>query len=393
MARGKGEGSVHQDKSSGLWVARVELPSAEPGKRRYKKKRSKSKAEAIRNLQDMQRDLRAHGDLHSDSMTVAQWFEYWDREFLVKTRRPKTVGAYRSIINGWVVPTIGSTRLDKLSAATLRRVFTAMENATDKNGNPAPKSSTYMRNAHSVMSAAFGDAEREGRIHRNPAELIQAPRKSAANLEAFTIEEATDLIWAFGDEPDSFLWATFLLTGARRGEILGLEWDRVTDTLDLSWQLQRLDDGPRPADFEYRHIEGGLYWTRPKTNKGWRIIPLVDPLKTFLEAWRAVAPENPWGLVFTRQTQAHGRIPWDPDYATRHWVEVRKSLGITKNVRLHDLRHATAAILYEAGVPEDIIEAILGHSTAAMSRHYRGRVPQKRLEAGLLQLSEKISRP
>jgi hypothetical protein len=33
--------------------------------------------------------------------------------------------------------------------------------------------------------------------------------------------------------------AAALFTGARQGELIGLELDRVTDELDLSWQLKR----------------------------------------------------------------------------------------------------------------------------------------------------------
>lgn len=379
MPRGKGEGSVFRQ-TDGYWCARVELPRID-GKRRQKKVRAKTKAEVLRKLAALQTQLVAHGDLHTDSLTVTQWFDHWTRE-AAKTRRPKTMGSYRSMIDNWILPTIGHTRLEKVSPATIRRVFAAME--------AAGKSSTYMRNAHTVMSAAFKDAMREGRIPRNPAELVTPPRKTHTELDALTADEAINILAAWADKPEAAMWATFLLTGARRGEVIGLEWDRVGDDLDLSWQLQRLDDRPRPADFEYRVAYGGLYWTRPKTSKGWRIIPLVDPLRSILAAWKAHAPENPWGLVFTRETTT-GRVPWDPDAASHAWVRAREESGVSKDVRLHDLRHTTAALLYAAGVPEDVIEAILGHSTAAMSRHYRGRVDRARLEAAMLQLSASVA--
>lgn len=383
MPRGKGEGSVYQRGNNGLWVGTIELPPGPDGKRRRRQFTSKSKTTVIRKLAEARKQLEAHGDIPSDNLTVEGWVDYWLREVVVRTRRPKTVEAYRSNV-AWVNRAIGTQKLSRVTPATVRRVFALME--------AEGKSSTYQRNVHSVMSALFKDAEREGRINRSPVELVQAPRKAVANLDALTPDEAAALIREFIGDEEAYLWATFLLTGARRGEVIGLEWDRVTDVLDLSWQLQRLPDGPRPADFEYRPLGGGLYLTRPKTRTGWRIIPLVDPLKGILETWRDVAPVNEWGLVFTRQTQKHGRVPWDPDQATKAWNTARAAAGVRDTIRLHDLRHTTAALLYALNVPEDVIEAILGHSTAAMSRHYRGRVDRARLESAMVQLSASLDR-
>ncbi|AAT89851.1 integrase [Leifsonia xyli subsp. xyli str. CTCB07] len=61
-----------------------------------------------------------------------------------------------------------------------------------------------------------------------------------------------------------------------------------------------------------------------------------------------------------------------------------------KHVRLHDLRHTTIDLLYEAGVPEDVIMEIAGQSTRSVTRGYKSRGNQKRLTEGMLQLSALI---
>jgi len=171
--------------------------------------------------------------------------------------------------------------------------------------------------------------------------------------------------------------------------VLGLEWDRIdfdADTLTLSWQLQRLrwqhGCGGKcrhkragscpwrkvvaPADFEMREVAGGLRLGRPKTKAGWRVIPVVEPLRTILADAHENAgrPEN--GLVFT---DCDGG-PLTPEADFQNWKALRERAGLT--VRRHDARHTAATLLMALGVDREVARQILGHSsaiTAAMYQH------------------------
>ena len=55
-----------------------------------------------------------------------------------------------------------------------------------------------------------------------------------------------------------------------------------------------------PGDFELRHLSGGLYLTRPKSDAGRRVIPMFEPLRTILDRHMA-ATSNDYGLLFTRE--------------------------------------------------------------------------------------------
>lgn len=412
MARGKGEGSIAQDARTGLWVGRIELPSHEDDDngnpiRRRKVIRRKDKNELIREMKKLHKRLEESGDMPTSSQTVESWMTYWLREIAPKRRRPSTMNSYRSTVHSNIVPALGRLRLERVTPSDVRGMLARMEKA-----GSAP---TTLRNTFSVLSAALADAERDGRIARNPCDLVEAPRKKAVELEVLTRAEAKRILDALEGTPDKYLWATFILTGARRGEVIGLEWDRVGRTeIDMSWQLQRIlwshGCGPRPKkgepgacgyrraascpskrldiphDYEYRHISGGLYWTRPKSSAGWRVIPLVEPLRGWLQDWRSAAPSNTHGLVFA--TESGG--PIDPDDASKVWKEVRASLGVSRRVRLHDLRHGAIDAMYRERVPEADIIRIFGHSTVQMSRSYRslgdrGREAEamERMSAGL----------
>lgn len=380
MTRGKGEGSVYKRASDGLWCGSLELPSAD-GKRRRKTITGKSKNDVIRKLSDAKIQLRQRGDLPTAGQTVGQWLTYWLEHVAGKELRPYTVANYRTVLTNHVIPVIGKVTLDRVTPAHVRRVHAAI---IEKG-----LSSTYALNAHRVLSSAFTTAEREGRIHRNPAKLTAAPRKAVAPQEALTVPEAIQVLQHIANDPlMGARWATSLLTGARRGEVLGLERDRVSDVLDLSWQLQRLkltENGKPdvPADFEYRHLTGGLYLTRPKSSAGWRIVPLVDPLKSILERYIEATPDNEWGLMFTRG----GGRPLDPDQDSKAWRRVLSETGIEKDVVLHGLRHTAVDLLYEAGVPEALIMEIVGHSTRGVTRSYKSRGNRKQLTEAMERMS------
>lgn len=396
VARPKGAGAIFFSEKKQLWVARIELPSRN-GNRRRKEITAKTQPLLLEKLRDPLTTFRMRGDLPTASSRLDAYLTYWFEETGQKTLRPNTIAGYRSVLWNHVIPEIGHIRLDKLTPGQLRRVYTRITSTPKDPHNPAKGflSSTYALNAHRVLSRVLKDAEREGLIPRNPAELMDAPRKSVRKLQALDVFEAKQILAlavkelsGTGDyDPRPARWATYLLTGARRGEILGLETDRVTDTLELSWQLQRINNPElAPADYEYRHIAKGMYWTRPKSSAGWRVIPLVEPLRTILELHLAQAAPNPYGLVFT-----NNGLPIDPDTETDWWATMLQRSGITdKTVRLHDVRHTTVDLLYAANVPEDMIMEIVGHSTRAVTRGYKSRENLQRREKAMLQLSEFI---
>lgn len=393
--RGKGEGSVFKD-ARGLWTAIVELPPRD-GKRRRKTIRSKSKKTVVEKLAAMKTELQARGDIVTTSETVAQWFAYWTTYLIVEDLRPNTVSNYTTVANRYIVPTIGHIRMDKVTSDHIERVTRAMRDGG--------ASSTYALNAHQVMKSAFKAAKRLKRVSINPTLDAKPPRKNTIDLEAFTLDEALTVLAHVTrvDDAGRFVdplgprWAVALLTGQRRGEVIGLEVDRIGESIDISWQLQRLPTGARgtrgaagapvvPADYEYRHLLGGLYLTRPKSSKGRRSIPSFEPLKSILE--KHIAETGATGLVFTIDGD-----PIDPSRDSANWRKVLADVGIDKDVRLHDLRHTAVDLLYLAGVPEDIIQMIVGHSTRAMTRGYKSKALDPRTRQAMAQFGAMFMKP
>ncbi|WP_159576116.1 tyrosine-type recombinase/integrase [Microbacterium sp. 8M] len=379
--RARGSGSVYLDQR-GYWTVVIPLPSID-GKRRRKVYRSRSREKVMVQLRAFE-DARRGTDLpqtnvypNGSGTTVETWFEYWLTECVYPQLRPKTAEGYRSIVKNRIVPALGaSTPISSVRASDIRRMHHLIRESC---------SSTTALNAHAVAARAFEVAVREDEIERNPVRLVDPPRRNYTPLDVPSTTEVRELLRMLQSHPDGLRWTTFILTGARRGEVLGLETDRVSEShIDISWQLQRLKRGPSgrpiaPPDFQYRHLYGGYYFTRPKTKAGWRVVPLIQPLSSMMRAHLAEMEPNKWGLVFTRKAR-----PIDPDSQTKAWREIsRAHFGPGRHVRLHDLRHATVDLLYAADVPEDVIIELVGHTTRAMTRSYKSPAKLDRLSTAM----------
>ena len=124
--RGAGEGSVYQDKTSGLWVGAVSVTGPD-GRRRRKVVRAKSKREMLAKLRAAHRAVNAGGTLTAGRGTVAQWCDFWLDEILPGTVSAQTLADYRvRLVNG-LLPHVGGVQLTKLAPEDVQRGMRALE--------------------------------------------------------------------------------------------------------------------------------------------------------------------------------------------------------------------------------------------------------------------------
>lgn len=391
--RDKGTGGISQRASDGMWVASVTLPS-HGGKRRRKVVARKNYEDAVKALRQLRRDLDKAGDLPTSSPTLATWLDTWMTRVAAKRLKPRTLATYSGYIDRIIVPSIGRTRLDKL---TTTHVHTMHEYA-----EKAGLSSTSTRQAHAILRVALRDAMREGKATRNVADSdhIAAPERAVTARPALTAAQATTLLRSVASLPDEAVnWSLALLAGLRQGERLGITRDEIDmgdpeareGTLTVAWQLQRLrwahgcgpaSKGvwpcglsragacpqrkmPIPPGQEAREIDGGLWLTRPKSRAGWREVPVTGLLYDVLERHLARVAPGKEGLILHR---GDGR-PIDPRDDAAAWDAALKRAELP-DVPLHSARHTTATLLLELDVPEQTRIQIMGHSSATTTRGY-----------------------
>lgn len=370
--RDYGAGSIYRRKSDGRWIGTIEAGWTVTGTRRRITVSSDTEARCKVALRDRIRQLEDDGDTRADPRTtVKTWAEDW-LAIVVRDLAPLSYNSTRGAVRNWIVPTIGHRRLAQLSPADVRKVADA-QRAKGK------KTSTMAR-THSTLMRLLKDARLEG--HSVPARVIEvkAPRPNVSERTDIPPEQAIAILREAAQLPTGGRWMMALLQGMRQGECLGLTWDQVDlerRVLVLSWQLQPLpyrikrdrSSGFRiPDGYEARQVKGRMHLVRPKTRAGWRLIPLVDPVVEALRRQRE-AGEGPQGLIWYDEDG-----PIDQKRDDAEWYALQDAAGVAgpqgRHYTVHEARHSTASLLYAAGVPPEVITAIIGHSTFASTRTY-----------------------
>lgn len=373
MARGKGEGSVYKRSSDGMWCATVELPRRLDGKRRRKVIVRKTKSDVIAEMRKLQGEKERTGDLETASVTVEKWMRHWLEKVVEPNLSPNAARDYRNSAENYIIPALGKKKLDKLTVTDvlhLHEAVMATPSRKQDRGKPLTPDMPLMSAAsaqrvHACLQSALTAAQKEGRAHANVAELAGRPRAAKVEQGALTRMEAMRLRDYLMGHRHGPMFLTFLYTGARRGEVIGLECDRVGAVLDLSWQIQRIRDiATAPKDYEYRHARGSLYYVRPKSKAGWRTPPLVGHLRDVLLLHLGNRTSGPMFL------DDKGQV-WDPAEASKAWRKVLAEAGMPQDVKLHGLRHTAIDLMTAAGMPDHIMMQITGHSSRQILNSYR----------------------
>ena len=247
-----------------------------------------------------------------------------------------------------VAPTLGGLRLDALTNAVLdawvqRQVAQGFKVSTINKH-------IFLVNRLLKLALHWGMVDRARDRSCVIARLPMGDYRQTFLSEA----QMRDLLEICRRSPHPFLYLIIrllLLTGARRGEALGMRW--------------------RDVDFAAR------IWTVPVAKGGRsRRIVLSKAAVTVLQdsKMRSMAmglPLGPEDFVFL-----------NPKSGTRYgcihiaWDKCRVAAGLP-DVRIHDLRHTYASLLINQGVSLYEVQTLLGHSNATMTQRYAHLMPSR----------------
>ena len=364
MGREKGRVRSSRSKTpAGADRWRIAVTMAD-GRRVWRTARTPKEAERIRRALVDAREL----DLDPTRQTLADYLRSWItslRSARNQRVRPRTLDVYESTVELHIISGLGRV---KLAALTPRRVQEWID------ADPGSPRSVILHRA--VLRHALNVAVRQRVLPYNPASYVDLPRPGTGIARPLSLDEARALLAATRGDRLAALWRLALVTGLRQGELLGLAWDDVDGaTITVGHQLQRLVD---PAERAAAHAEGRKArgrWARtpPKARRSLGRVALDADTVAVLDDHRRrmTAERTPdwpfFGLVFVTEEG----LPFHTNAIRLLFADACDRAGIPRR-RFHDLRHATAHLMNDLGVPLEARKLRLGHNTDIMATHYSG---------------------
>ncbi len=362
--RGNHEGGLYQRKD-GLWCAQVSL-----GGRRLTKY-GKSRMECRNWIKQTLAKIESGLTFEGTQITLAQYIENWLHGKAL-ARRASTVYGYRRYAQQYILPRLGEERLQNILPGHIKQLYGQLK----EEGRGA----RTIQLVHVTLHAAFKQAVREGILGRNPVAAVERPAVEQVEFPILTIEQARQFLMIVIGLPYEALYYLAMLSGMRKGELLGLKWsdlDEQSSVLSVQRQLQQI---PRQ----------GYVLVPPKTKAGRRDVKLgpvtlkkLQAHRTSQEALKAAAGDQ-WqenNLMFTSSIGTF----LDQSKVSREFKKALKAACLPE-IRFHDLRHTSLSTLMENGISANTVQRRAGHSKASTTVNIYGHASALSQE----QASEKI---
>lgn len=232
--------------------------------------------------------------------------------------------------------------------------------AFQETGTNESLSARSVRAHHALISLILSTAEKEMLIPYNAARKASPPKQPKSKPIFYQPEEIAAIWDALDTEPLKWQAITHLLivTGCRRGEIMGLKWDRV----DFKTRMLTIETA-----LLYTKSKG-VYDGTPKTERTHHII-LPEETMGLLRRWQAAQMElrlfwgESWinsGYVFTRDTGER----MNPSSITGWLAKFSKRHNLP-HIHPHALRHTVASVMIENGIDVVTVAGQLGHADAS----------------------------
>ena len=221
-----------------------------------------------------------------------------------------------------------------------------------------PLSAKTILEHHRLIHTVLEQAVKEGLIPFNPASRAMLPKASRKNANYFSESTVIEIRNALEEEPIKWkmLVHLYMITGARRGEILGLKWSAV----DFDHNRIHIENNILYS------VDRGIYEDTPKTASSIRWITLPAETMALLKKWKAYQEEERLRLgeyyqdqdfVFARDSGQ----PMHPDTVT-DWMKKFSQRHDLPHINPHAFRHTMASLLYFNRVDSVSISKRLGHA-------------------------------
>ena len=342
------------------------------GKQIQKSVTGKTQKEVAQKIKELTAALDAGTYIAPHKMTVGQWLDTWQSEYLANVK-PSTISSYEATIRNHLQPGLGAIRLDSLTTHDIQEFYNSLHSPSESRN---ALSSKTIKNIHGILHHALEQAMLNNYIRANPSNACVIPKAIKKKVKPMNEHQIADFLKAIKGHKYENMFLIALFTGMRQGEVCGLQWECVefdNGTILIDKQLQSLRGKVRGDKEKY-----ALVSTKNGKERTITAAPFVMDL-----LWKTKqaqnANRNNFGsdfiendLVFT--DEIGNRVT--PQALYRAFKLVVTELNM-KDVRFHDLRHSYAVVSLKSGDDVKTVQENLGHATASFTLDTYGHVTEK----------------
>jgi integrase len=317
--------------------------------------------------------------------------------------RARTVARYTALLGDHVRPHVGARPLKQLSPLEIQAVYDRLAIGGRRDGKPGGLAPQHILAVHRCLHRALQQAVTWRLLARDPATHATPPPRPHRKVMALAPEQVAVLLDAAEDAPSPWLgpWTVLAAaTGARNGELCGLEWadlDLDAGTVRFHQALTIIDPAVLPdADPSAGGRRKELAVGPVKSTASSAIITLPafavqalrqhrrqqarlrlacgQPQTVSLRRVEPGRPPQPVQLDLVFRTERG--TPVNPNHASRAFARLAASIGLAAHP--HMLRHALASAMAANKEPASIIAAQLRHADGGglAQRVYIHQLPQ-----------------
>jgi integrase len=341
--RAMGEGTLRQ-RADGSWEWRTP-PSFPVRKSLYAKRQE----DVLKKRDEFLKDFEQGLDLDAKKLTVGEYLDLWLEDAVEGSVWYTTFRDHERNVRLHLKPTIGCIRLKDLTRLHVQRLI----NHKVKEGY-APRTVRY---AHTTLSKALTQAVDWDLVPRNAASRVKLPKQNRMKRETLSAENVGAFFAAASKDRFAALYVLAVTSGLRPGELLALKWEDVD-----------LEAGALSVRRSVSEDEGGpVMREETKTSGGRRLelLPVaVEALKKhrFRQNEERLRYRGLWtdlDLVFPSTT---GTIMRRNNLHRRSYKPLLKRAGLP-DIRLYDLRHTFATLMFENREQLKLVSEMLGHAS------------------------------
>lgn len=386
------------------WYPRLELPRSPDGTRRFealggyptRKHAEAAMADALAR--------RSHGiALDPTRLTVNQYLDRW----LIHVRgslRARTVTRYSALLGDYVRPLIGPRPLKQLTPLDVQAIYDQLAVGGRKDNKPGGLAPQHILAVHRCLHRALNQAVTWRLLAHNAASLATPPPVPTTHTATLAPDQVAVLLDAAERNSSPWLetWTVLAAaTGARNGELCGLEWsdlDLDAGTVRFRQALTNIDPVVLPGDPDpsgdvprkelavgpVKSAASNAILALPafaiqalrqhRRHQARHRLALGQPASITLRWVEPGRPPRPVDLDLVFRTERG--TPVNPNHASRSFARLAASVGLAAHP--HMLRHALASAMAAHKEPASIIAAQLRHADggALAQRVYIHQLPQ-----------------